>query len=61
MLKTIIQNLIALGLTQSEISRQAKVPQPRISDLLNGKQSTISYEAGKRLEILAKKLCRKSS
>ncbi len=59
MLNTILKNLLAAGLTQSEISRQAQVPQPRISDLVNGKQSTISYEAGKRLEILANKICRK--
>jgi transcriptional regulator with XRE-family HTH domain len=52
MVLTIIKKLRSLGLSQSEISKRADVPQSRISDIENGKQSTISYEAGKRLEVL---------
>jgi transcriptional regulator with XRE-family HTH domain len=52
MVLTIIKKLRSLGLSQSEISKRADVPQSRISDIENGKQSTISYEAGKRLEAL---------
>jgi len=48
----IIKQLLAAGLTQTEISKRADVPQSRISDIANEKQSTISYEAGKRLEKL---------
>jgi transcriptional regulator with XRE-family HTH domain len=52
MVLTIIKKLRSLGLSQIEISKRADVPQSRISDIENGKQSTISYEAGKRLESL---------
>jgi transcriptional regulator with XRE-family HTH domain len=52
MVLTIIKKLRSLGLSQIEISKRADVPQSRISDIENGKQSTISYEAGKRLEAL---------
>jgi transcriptional regulator with XRE-family HTH domain len=52
MVFTIIQKLLSLGLSQTEISKRADVPQSRISDIATGKQSTISYEAGKRLEAL---------
>lgn len=53
MVNSIILKLLAHGLTQTEIAKRANVPQSRISDIANGKQSTISYEAGKRLESLA--------
>lgn len=53
MVKQIIQRLLSFGLTQTEIAKRAKVPQSRISDIARGIQSTISYEAGKRLEDLA--------
>lgn len=53
MIKDIIQKLLDSGLTQTEISHRANVPQSRISEIASGKQSTISYEAGKRLEALA--------
>jgi transcriptional regulator with XRE-family HTH domain len=56
MVLTIIKKLRDLGLSQSEISKRANVPQSRISDIENGKQSTISYEAGKRLEALLDEL-----
>jgi len=53
MISEIIKKLLDYGLTQTEISRRSKVPQSRISDIANGKQSTISYDAGKRIEKLA--------
>lgn len=56
MIKNLIQQLLDAGLTQAEIARKANVPQPRISDIANGKQATINYEAGKRLERLATEL-----
>lgn len=52
MVNLIIQKLLTFGLTQTEISKRSDVPQSRISDIANGKQTTISYEAGKRLEKL---------
>ena len=56
MIKNIIDNLLNLGLSQTEIARRANVPQSRISDITRGVQSTISYEAGKRLEKLEQEL-----
>lgn len=56
MITEIIKLLLDSGLTQTEISRRSNVPQSRISDIANGKQSTISYDAGKRIEKLAIKL-----
>lgn len=56
MIYDIVKKLTEFGLTQGEISTRAKVPQPRISDILNKKQHTISYESGKRLEGLLKEL-----
>lgn len=56
MITEIIKLLLDSGLTQTEISRRSNVPQSRISDIANGKQSTISYDAGKRIEQLAIKL-----
>lgn len=53
MIKDLIQKLLDYGLTQTEISQRANVPQSRISDIARGKQLTISYEAGKRIEALA--------
>lgn len=53
MISEIIKKLLDSGLTQTEISRRSNVPQSRISDIANGKQSTISYDAGKRIEKLA--------
>tara|TARA_R110000796_G_scaffold9078_4_gene31225 strand:- start:3695 stop:3886 length:192 start_codon:yes stop_codon:yes gene_type:complete len=53
MIKHIVQTLNEYGLSQNEISRRANVPQSRISEILSGKQHTISYEAGKRLEKVA--------
>jgi|GEM_PF-3046239 len=56
MISEIIKKLLDYGLTQTEISRRSNVPQSRISDIVNGKQSSISYDAGKRIEMLAVKL-----
>ena len=56
MISEIIKKLLDYGLTQTEISRRSNVPQSRISDIVNGKQSSISYDAGKRIERLAVKL-----
>lgn len=53
MISEIIKKLLDSGLSQTEISRRSSVPQSRISDIANGKQSTISYDAGKRIEKLA--------
>ena len=52
MINIIIKSLLEAGLSQTQISKMANVPQSRISDISNGKQATISYEAGKRLEAL---------
>lgn len=56
MVYTIIQKLLSLGLSQTEISKRADVPQSRISDIATGKQSTIAYESGKRLEALLEEI-----
>lgn len=56
MINEIVKKLLDSGLTQTEISRRADVPQSRISDIANGKQKTINFEDGKRLENLAIKL-----
>ena len=52
MIKNIILKLIALGLTQTEISKRSGVPQSRLSEIINDKQITLSYESGKKLEDL---------
>lgn len=52
MVNTIIQKLLKAGLSQTEISRRINYPQSRISDILNDKQKTVSYEVGKKLEAL---------
>jgi transcriptional regulator with XRE-family HTH domain len=56
MINDIIKKLRDHGLSQTEISRRTGVPQSRISDIENGKQSTISYDSGKRIESLADEL-----
>ena len=61
MINKIIQNLLDSGLTQTEIAKRSNVPQSRISDIASGKQSTISYEAGKRLEALHNEILPNSS
>ncbi len=61
MINSIIKTLLDCGLTQTEIAKRSNVPQSRISEIVNGKQSTISYEAGKRLELLAKSVLEKSA
>lgn len=61
MVNSIIKVLLDCGLTQTEIAKRANVPQSRISEIVNGKQTTISYEAGKRLELLAKSVTEKTA
>lgn len=56
MIYDIVKKISDFGLTQAEISSRARVPQPRISDILSKKQQTISYESGKRLEGLLNEL-----
>ncbi len=52
MIKTIILKLIEYGLSQSEIARRTGVPQSRLSEIINDKQITLTYENGKKLEEL---------
>lgn len=58
-IQDVVKGLLEKGLSQTEISQRSNVPQSRISSIANGKQLTISYEAGKRLEKLADEVCRK--
>jgi len=52
MLKIYVKNLLSTGLSQTEVAKRACVPQARISELANGKDITLAYETGKRLEKL---------
>lgn len=56
MIKNIILKLIALGLTQTEIAKRSGVPQSRLSEIINDKQTTLTYEYGKKLETLLAEL-----
>ena len=56
MVNTIIQDLLKAGLSQTDIAKEVSYPQSRISDIVNGKQITVNYEVGKRLEALRDKL-----
>lgn len=56
MTKDLIEKLLALGLSQGEISRRASIAQPSIHRILRGRQTDVSYSSGKRLEQLIAEL-----
>ena len=52
-----VQELIASGMTQSEIAKAIGRPQPTISEVFSGKQTDMHYMKGaKKLELLYKKM-----
>jgi len=53
--QNIIQELISVGLSQNSIAEKVNVTQPLISQILNGKTKSCTYEVGNRLIELHKK------
>ena len=52
-----VKDLIASGMTQSEIAKAIGRPQPTISKVLSGNQTDMYYmEGAKKLELLHKKI-----
>lgn len=47
-----INTLLAAGWSQGRIARASGIAQPSINRLLNGRQSDVHYQQGKRLEAL---------
>ena len=47
--QTIIKKLVKQGMSQTEIMDKTGVPQCTVSNLLSGRQKTVTYDHGKAL------------
>ena len=59
-MQSIVQDLLAWGLTQTEIGAKCGCTQGRISEIANGHAKSVSYSLGAALTDLHKKQSRKA-
>lgn len=58
-IQKLLKEILAAGLTQSELAEYIGVTQGTISKILNGTLTNINYDTGKKIELVHQQITRK--